>query len=174
MPSIVLWQRADRNSLLHLQGVFPGGQGATIGVDFMIKTLVIGGKLSAASLDRVWIVAPRFVLRPLYSPARCSSLIAKPLTILHFVLLSLLAIHGVQTFILQLFSLGAARTALSLCTVTMRHINADQTRRNPRSRVQRASFAILLSHNIFFLFSKRFSLHRAERSEKFCFTNVSA
>jgi hypothetical protein len=25
------------------KGVFPGGQGATIGVDFMIKTLLING-----------------------------------------------------------------------------------------------------------------------------------
>ncbi|CAG2175479.1 unnamed protein product [Oppiella nova] len=27
------------------QGVFPGGQGATIGVDFMIKTLLINGTI---------------------------------------------------------------------------------------------------------------------------------
>jgi hypothetical protein len=29
--------------MLFFKGVFPGGQGATIGVDFMIKTLLING-----------------------------------------------------------------------------------------------------------------------------------
>lgn len=32
------------------QGVFPGGQGATIGVDFMIKTLLINGRSAQTRL----------------------------------------------------------------------------------------------------------------------------
>lgn len=35
--------RVDHIFNVVLQGVFPGGQGATIGVDFMIKTVTVNG-----------------------------------------------------------------------------------------------------------------------------------